>query len=171
MPHGSRSVLRYQVLSDVIEAIGSERVRSVFEPSEDSKAKVENGMTLLDAMRMVITTALKDFPIIASHTQFELNDQARVVALDLEEVTKGSGEDGEKRAEIMYVFARQIAARQYYLPEDISELAPSIYHDTHRAKYEDIKDEMKAICGGRSSPHRRQEIIPPPAIARSTRRP
>lgn len=134
------------VLSDVIEAIGSERVRSVFEPSEDSKAKVENGMTLLDAMRMVITTALKDFPIIASHTQFELNDQARVVALDLEEVTKGSGEDGEKRAEIMYVFARQIAARQYYLPEDISELAPSIYHDAHRAKYEDIKDEMKAIC-------------------------
>ena len=134
------------VLPDVIEAIGSERIRSVFEPSEDSKAKVENGMTLLDAMRMVITTALRDFPIIASHTKFELNDQSRVVALDLEEVTRGSGEDGEKRAEIMYVFARQIAARQYYLPEDISEIAPAIYHEAHKQKYEDIKDEMKAMC-------------------------
>ncbi|PCE30081.1 hypothetical protein [Burkholderia ubonensis] len=134
------------VLHDLIEAIGSERVRSVFAPSETSQARVDNGMTLLDAMRMVITNALSDFPIIASHTRFELNDQSRVVALDLEEVTRGSGEVGERQAEIMYVFARQIAARQYYLPENIADLAPSIYHESHRVKYEDIKDEMKAIC-------------------------
>lgn len=134
------------VLSDLIESLGAERIRSVFEPKEDSKARVDNGMTLLDAMRMVITSALRDFPIIASHTRFELNEQSRVVALDLEEVTRGAGEDGEKRAEIMYVFARQIAARQYYLPESIAELAPVLYHDAHRQRYEDIKDEMKAIC-------------------------
>ncbi|WP_144153310.1 hypothetical protein [Paraburkholderia sp. BCC1885] len=134
------------VLSDLIESLGAERIRSVFEPKEDSKARVDNGMTLLDAMRMVITSALRDFPIIASHTRFELNEQSRVVALDLEEVTRGAGEDGEKRAEIMYVFARQIAARQYYLPESIAELAPTLYHEAHRRRYEDIKDEMKAIC-------------------------
>lgn len=134
------------VLSDLIESLGAERIRSVFEPREDSKARVDNGMTLLDAMRMVITSALRDFPIIASHTRFELNEQSRVVALDLEEVTRGAGEDGEKRAEIMYVFARQIAARQYYLPETIAELAPALYHEAHRRRYEDIKDEMKAIC-------------------------
>ena len=134
------------VLSDLIESLGAERIRSVFEPREDSKARVDNGMTLLDGMRMVITSALRDFPIVASHTRFELNEQSRVVALDLEEVTRGAGEDGEKRAEIMYVFARQIAARQYYLPETIAELAPALYHEAHRRRYEDIKDEMKAIC-------------------------
>ena len=134
------------VLSDLIEALGSERIRSVFAPSAESQARVESGMTLIDAMRMVITSALRDFPIIASHTRFELNEQSRLVALDLEEVTRGAGEDGEKRAEIMYVFARQIAARQYYLPESIADLAPSMYHGAHQARYEDIKDEMKAIC-------------------------
>lgn len=134
------------VLSDLIEVIGSERIRSVFEPRDDSKAMVDNGMLLLDAMRMVITTALRDFPLIASHTKFEISDQCRVLALDLEEVTKGGTEEAEKRAEIMFVFARQIAARKYYLPEDIKDLAPSIYHDAHRVRYEDIKDEPKGIC-------------------------
>jgi len=144
----SRMAQRFAVpvLSDLIETLGAERIRSVFEPKEDSKARVDNGMTLLSAMSMVITSALRDFPIIASHTRFELNEQSRVVALDLEEVTRGAGEDGEKRAEIMYVFARQIAARQYYMPEDISAFAPAIYHEEHRRRYEDVKDEMKAIC-------------------------
>jgi len=144
----SRRAQRFAVpvLSDLIEVLGGERVRSVYEPKEDSKARTESGLTLLDAMRMVITTALKDFPVIASDTRFELSEQSRVVALDLEEVTRGAGADGERRAEIMFVFARQIAARQYYLPESIADLAPAMYHAAHQSRYEDIKDEMKAIC-------------------------
>lgn len=144
----SRRAQRFAVpvLADLIESLGSERVRSMYEPREDSKAMTESGMALLDAMRLVITSALKDFPVIAGHTRFELSEQSRIVALDLEEVTRGAGQDGERRAEIMFVFARQIAARQYYLPESIADLAPSMYHATHQARYEDIKDEMKAIC-------------------------
>ncbi len=134
------------VLADLIEQLGSESIRSVFEPSETSRAMTETGMTLLDAMRMVLTSALRDFPIIAQPTQFELSDQTRVLALDLEEVTGGAGQEGERRAEMMYIFARQIAARQYYLPEDISRLAPPLYHAAHQARYEEIKDEMKALC-------------------------
>src|SRR5260363_135110 len=134
------------VLADCIEALGAERIRSVFEPAEHSRAMTETGMTLLDAMRMVITTALRDLPIIAEHTQFELNDQARVVSIDLEAVTRGAGADGERRAEMMYLFVRQMAARQYYLPEDIGALAPPLYHAAHRARVEAVKDEMKALC-------------------------
>jgi intracellular multiplication protein IcmB len=148
MTRESRLAQRFAVpvLADFVEACGSDRIRSIFEPSETSKAMTDMGMSLLDAMRMAINTALRDFSIIASHTRFELNDLSRIIALDLEEVTRGSGPDGERRAEIMFIFARQIAARQYYLPEDISDLAPSLYHDSHRKKYEDIKDEMKGLC-------------------------
>lgn len=134
------------VLSDLIEVVRCERVRSVFEPREDSRVMTSSGLTLLDAMTLVITTALRDFDVISSHTRFEINESTRIVALDLDQVTRGAGEEGQRKAAIMFMFARQIAARQYYLDEEIIELAPPLYSSFHRNRIEDIKDEMKAIC-------------------------
>jgi len=144
----ARSAQRFAVpvLSDLIEIVRSERIRSTFSPSENSRVMAGTGMTLIDDMVLVITTALRDFEVIAGHTQFEINEASRIVALDLDIVTRGAGEEGKRKASIMFSFARQIAARQYYLDEEVVELAPPIYAAFHKTRIEDIKDEMKAIC-------------------------
>ncbi|MGN5477695.1 hypothetical protein ACTMU2_14430 [Cupriavidus basilensis] len=97
-------------------------------------------------MAQVLTTALRDFRIISSHSRFEINENSRVVALDLDEVARGGGEDGERRAGIMFVFARQIAARQYYLSEEILKLCPVLYQRYHQERIEEIRDQMKGLC-------------------------
>ena len=134
------------VLSDLIEVVRSEAIRGVFEPSEDSKARTESGMTLIDKMSMVLTSALREFQLISGHTRFEINENSRVVALDLDEVTRGAGEEGERRAGIMFMFARQIAARQYYLSNEILDLCPAQYQSFHQERIEEVRNEMKGLC-------------------------
>lgn len=147
-PREARLAQRFAVpvLSDLIDVVRSAPIRSIFSPSEDSQARTASGLTLIDKMSQVLTTALRDFRIISSHSRFEINENSRVVALDLDEVARGGGEDGERRAGIMFVFARQIAARQYYLSEEILKLCPPLYQRYHQERIEEIRDQMKGLC-------------------------
>lgn len=148
MPREARLAQRFAVpvLSDLIEVVRNETIRAVFEPSEDSKARVDSGLTLIDKMVQVLTTALKDYKVISSHTRYEINENSRIVALDLDEVARAAGEEGERRAGIMYMFARQIAARQYYLSKEILDLCPPQYRTYHQARIDDVFEDMKGLC-------------------------
>jgi len=148
MPREARLAQRFAVpvLSDLIEVVRNETIRAVFEPSEDSKARVDSGLTLIDKMVQVLTTALKDYKVISSHTRYEINENSRIVALDLDEVARAAGEEGERRAGIMYMFARQIAARQYYLSKEILDLCPPQYRAYHQARIDDVFEDMKGLC-------------------------
>jgi len=147
-PREARLAQRFAVpvLSDLIEVVRNETIRAVFEPGADSKARVDSGMTLIDKMVQVLTTALKDYKLISSHTRYEINENSRVVALDLDEVARAAGEEGERRAGIMYMFARQIAARQYYLSKEILDLCPPQYRPYHQTRIDDVFEDMKGLC-------------------------
>lgn len=147
-PREARLAQRFAVpvLSDLIEVVRNETIRAVFSPSADSQARVDSGMTLIDKMVQVLTTALKDYKVIASHTRFEVSENARIVALDLDEVARAAGEEGERRAGIMYMFARQIAARQYYISKEILDLCPPLYRTYHETRIEEISEDMKGLC-------------------------
>lgn len=146
--HEARLAHRFAVpvLSDFVGILQHNRIKSVFAPSDDSKLMTDMGMTLIDAMGYVLTNALRDYEVISSHTRFEISESCRVLALDLEEVTRGTGEEGKKAASIMFLFAREIAARKYYLNDEVLKHSPDIYHAFHLSRIEDIKDEMKALC-------------------------
>ena len=52
-------------------------------------------------------------------TSFDIGD-ARVVSLDLDEVAKSGGDAADRQTSVMYMLARYVLARHYYLTEESS---------------------------------------------------
>lgn len=131
-------------LSDLMSIVRSDVVRDTFARTEDSAVRINTGETLIDAMSRVISSAMREYPVLATTTRFDLG-LARVVSLDLDEVARGGGDAAKKQAAIMYMLARQLAAKNYYLMPEMLDASPDLYHSYHRPRIETIREEMKAI--------------------------
>jgi intracellular multiplication protein IcmB len=92
----------------------------------------------------MISSAIREYPILSRITSFDLGD-ARVVSLDLDEVAKSGGEAADRQTAVMYMLARYILARHYYLTEDNVSDFPSAYRDYHKLRIAEIRDDPKRI--------------------------
>jgi len=102
------------------------------------------GETLIQAFGRMISSAVREYPILGRVTQFDIGE-ARVVSLDLDEVAKTGGEAADRQTAIMYMIARYVLARDYYLtPENINDLHKK-YRDYHRARIIEIREDAKRI--------------------------
>jgi intracellular multiplication protein IcmB len=102
------------------------------------------GETLIQAFGRMISSAVREYPILGRVTQFDIGD-ARIVSLDLDEVAKTGGEAADRQTAIMYMIARYVLARDYYLtPENVNDL-PRKYRDYHRGRILEIREDAKRI--------------------------
>lgn len=154
--HAAHVAQRYAVplLKDIIKAANTEKIRAEY---GDMRVQQTHEL-VINAFGRLITEALRMIPILANPTNFDLGE-ARVVALDLDEVAKGSGVIGDRVTAVMYMLARQVTARDYYLTEDfvndmpapahvqISENAPvEKYKAYHLERIQEIRQDPKRIC-------------------------
>jgi intracellular multiplication protein IcmB len=154
--HQAHIAQRFAVplLKDIIKAANSEKIRA-----EYGEMRVQSTHEqLINAFGRLITDALRMVPILANPTSFDLGE-ARVVALDLDEVAKGTGIIGERVTAIMYMLARQVTARDYYLTEDFVNDMPAPahvdlfenvpvtgYREFHIDRIREIRQDPKRIC-------------------------
>ena len=66
--------------------------------------RAPTGEPLIQAFSRMMSSAVREYPILSSVTQFDIGD-ARVVSLDLDEVAKSGGEAAERQTAVMYVGA------------------------------------------------------------------
>jgi intracellular multiplication protein IcmB len=149
MVHEAHLAQRYAMptLSDVPRVLNSSIIRDTFARSEGSTVRVSSGESLLDAMTRVISTSLKDYSVISSTTRFDIS-ACRVVSLDLDDVARGGGEAGKKQAAIMFMLARQLAAKNYYCfrkDEPLPHWVPELYHAYHADRSQTMLEQVKAI--------------------------
>ena len=113
---------------------------------EDLYGKIvtPTGENLIGAFARMISSAVREYPILSRVTAFSIGD-ARVVALDLDEVAKTGGEAADRQTAVMYMLARYILARHYYLTEDILNTCPDQYIDYHRERIREIREDPKRI--------------------------
>lgn len=122
------------------------------------KVKISTGEDLVTAFNRMIGDSLAFYPILSRATAFDLGD-ARVVALDLDEVAKTGGPVADRQTAVMYMLARFILGKDFYLNEDALdempypghlECPPEIprmeYRSHHRARVEEIQEDLKRIC-------------------------
>ncbi|MBS0350581.1 MAG: type IV secretion protein IcmB [Proteobacteria bacterium] len=102
------------------------------------------GESLIQAYSRMISSAVREYPIISQVTRFDLGD-ARVVALDLDEVARSGGDAANRQTGVMYMLARYVLARHYYLTEDNVSDMPEAYRDYHRARILEIREDPKRI--------------------------
>ncbi|WP_034999021.1 ATP-binding protein [Beijerinckia mobilis] len=126
------------ILEDLIKAVQSEIVRDQFNALQlhTTAEKVTELFSryLQDAIRM--------YPILNKPTKLDFGP-ARIIVLDLAEVAPTGSAVANRQTSIMYLLARHILARNFFLKPDYLEQVPSAYRDYHhdlfREAYESIK--------------------------------
>ena len=69
------------------------------------------------AFSRMISGAVREYPIISQVTKFDLGE-ARVVSLDLDEVARSGGDAANRQTAVMYMLARYVLGRDFYLNDD-----------------------------------------------------
>lgn len=142
------------LLQDAVTAVQGEKVRTALGELENK----ETGEILIGTFTRQVATLLNLFPILSRPTAFDLGD-ARIAALDLDEVAKTGGAQADWQTGILYMLARQIMAKDFYLNKDLLvdmpapesfELRDTVpvegYREFHRKRIEDLTASPKRLC-------------------------
>lgn len=108
------------------------------------QVRAPTGEPLIQAFSRMISSAIREYPILSNITKFDIGD-ARIVSLDLDEVAKSGGDAAERQTAVMYMLARYSLARHYYLTEDALTDVPEAYREYHRQRISEIREDAKRI--------------------------
>ena len=128
------------------------------------KVTAPTGESLINSFSRMISGAVREYPILSRVTAFDIGD-ARVVSLDLDEVAKSGGDAADRQTSVMYMLARYVLARHYYLVEEGIGNIPEQYRTYHKERIREIREDPKRIVydefhrTSRSSAVREQVII------------
>jgi intracellular multiplication protein IcmB len=140
-------------LADLPLMANGDKLRSKY------KIKIEGtGEDLIQGFSRMMSNTQDRYPLLAYPTQFDLGD-ARVIAMDLDEVARGGGKSGERQTQVMYMLGRQATSADFYLNEDdlpnfpappeieLPETVPApAYKLFHKKKIQDIREDLKRVC-------------------------
>ena len=140
-PHEAMLAQRYAMplLADATSICRQESIRDLY-----GKIVVPTGESLIDAFGRMISGTVREYSILSSVTRFDLGE-SRVVALDLDEVAKSGGDAADRQSAVMYMVARYVLARHYYLTEENLKDMPHQYQEYHQTRIADIRDDQKRI--------------------------
>ncbi len=113
---------------------------------EDLYGKIiaPTGESLINAFGRMISSAVREYPILSRVTAFDIGD-ARVVSLDLDEVAKSGGDAADRQTAVMYMLARYVLAKHYYLTKEAISDIPEQYQSYHAQRIQDIREDPKRI--------------------------
>lgn len=129
------------VLGDAITAARRPQIRSLLEETQIG-ASAE---TVISAFERMITSAIREFPILSSVTRFEITD-ARVCSLDLMDVCPQGDETADRQTSIMYMLARHALVRSWWVSPEALEHMPQRYRLYHELRLQDIAETPKRLC-------------------------
>ena len=140
-PHEALLAQRYAmpVLADVAAICRIAAIQDLY-----GKIITPTGEDLIHAFARMISSAVREYPIISQSTRFDLGE-AKVVALDLDEVARSGGDVANRQTAVMYMLARYVLARHYFLIEDNVTDMPEAYRSYHLTRIAEIREDPKRI--------------------------
>lgn len=128
------------VLGDSITASRRPQIQTLLEETTTGTSPE----TLIAAFERMVTSAVREYPIVASITQFEITD-ARVCALDLMDVAPQGDSSADRQTAIMYMLARHTLVRSWWMGMDSLRQIPEKYRPYHEARLQDIAETPKRL--------------------------
>ncbi|MES2977559.1 MAG: hypothetical protein V4731_03980 [Pseudomonadota bacterium] len=120
----SQSAQRYAMptMADIPKIAADSRVANVY------GGALHNGERIIDIFTRNVVASLDSYVLLSSYTRFNIG-AARAVAIDLQDVVGSmSSEEGRRRSGLMFLLARRIGARNYFLKwDEIEKLCPARY--------------------------------------------
>lgn len=108
------------------------------------KVNAPTGEPLINAFSRMISSAVREYPIISQTTKFDIGD-ARIVSLDLDEVAKSGGDAANRQTSVMYMLARYVLGRNFFLTEEnVSDMSEA-YRHYHEQRISEIREDPKRL--------------------------
>ena len=141
--HEAQLAQRHAVptITDAVTASRRPQIRALLEETKLS-ASTES---IINAFERMIASAIREFPILAGITRFDVGG-ARVCALDLMEVSPQGDETADRQTAILYMLARHTLVRSWWMGDDVIRLLPERYRAYHSKRLIDIRESPKRIC-------------------------
>jgi intracellular multiplication protein IcmB len=130
-------------LNDITTVVtNSNNIKDVF-----GRAKIHGADELLvDYVKQMSMTIVNDFPILSRPSSLDLS-HARVVSLDLSEVTPKGSPQADKKTSIMYMVGRYVLCKDFYQKEtDTVPQVPDKYKSYHRVRLQAEAAVPKKLC-------------------------
>jgi len=129
------------VLGDAVTAARRPQIRALLEEAQIGTS----AESVISAFERMITSAIREFPILSSVTKFEIAD-ARVCSLDLMDVAPQGDETADRQTSIMYMLARHALVRSWWMSQDAIDQMPQKYRRYHEKRFQDIAETQKRLC-------------------------
>ncbi|QQR68256.1 MAG: type IV secretion protein IcmB [Alphaproteobacteria bacterium] len=141
--HESLLAQRYAVptLVDAVTAARRPQIRALLEETQIG-ASAES---VIHAFERMIAAAVREFPILASITKFDIGS-SRVCAIDLAEVAPHGDEVADRQTAVMYLLARHALIRSWWFGPDSLRSMPQRFRSYHEARLRDIRETPKRLC-------------------------
>ncbi len=128
-------------LNDSITASRRPQIRALLEET----AVGFSTETVIGAFERMITSAIREYPILSSVTQFDIAD-ARVCSLDLMDVAPQGDETADRQTAIMYMLARHALVRSWWMGKEALQNVPEKYKLYHEMRLQEVGDTQKRLC-------------------------
>jgi intracellular multiplication protein IcmB len=131
-------------LSDMIQAAQGKSILDQYGGTEP--ARTPNGEPMINVFMRNVTAAQEDYALISGYTRFDVGS-ARAMAIDLEEVVGSlSSEEGRRRSAIMFLFARRLGARNFFMRwDELRSLVPARYAAYHERRCLEMEESLKFL--------------------------
>jgi intracellular multiplication protein IcmB len=129
------------VLNDAITAARRPQIRSLLEETSIGSGSE----SVIAAFERMITSAVRDFPILASVTQFDIAG-ARICSLDLMDVSPQGDDTADRQTAVMYMLARQALVRAWWVGKESLGFMPERYRAYHELNLQDLAEAPKRLC-------------------------
>lgn len=129
------------VLGDAITAARRPQIRTLLEETTIGVG----AESVINAFERMITSAIREYPILSSVTQFEISG-ARVCSLDLMDVCPQGDETADRQTSIMYMLARHALVRSWWMAPESLQFVPEKYRPYHELRLQDIMETPKRLC-------------------------
>jgi len=141
--HEAMLAQRYSVpqLGDAVAAARRPQIMNLL----DKTSIGSSSESVIHAFERMVTSAVREFPILAQVTRFSLSD-VRVCSLDLADVCPQGDVTSERQTAIMYMLARHALVTPWWINEEaLNQMAPK-YRSFHERRLQDFAETPKRLC-------------------------
>ncbi len=128
-------------LADAITASRRPQIRALLEQTGVGLTSE----TVINAFERMVTSSIREFPILSGITRFDVSD-SRVCALDLMDVSPQGDDAADRQTSIMYMLARHVLVRSWWVGMEMVEHMPEKYRLYHELRLQNIIETPKRLC-------------------------
>jgi intracellular multiplication protein IcmB len=128
------------ILEDLIGAVRTDQVRDMF----DSLKLAETSEKASQIFERYIADLIRRFPTLNAPTRLDFGP-ARIIVLDLQYVAPTGSAAANRQTEMMYLLARHILARNFFLHPEYLAFVPDPVKDYHRRRFTEVYETVKRV--------------------------